>query len=275
MTLRHPADDLQPIADKEAQHLEIISKTFLTNQNSVHGIYDQYRLINDESHENPGTPGTRLKVFRNNVKMLCHPICNWLYIQRKRERDDSQRERERETTPQQLSASSTLRLIYIEREREDSQRERERETTHIYIKRERDSSSTALRTICSTTHIYGKRERDDSYIYKEGERRLLSSFPHYQLFTQQIDDLSVQKERERQLIERERERDDSSAALRIINSTTHIYGKRERRLIYIERQRETTHIYIKRERDDSSAALRTVNCTTHREREREKRLICI
>ena len=24
-------------------------------------------------------PGTKLKVFRNNLKILCHPICNWLY----------------------------------------------------------------------------------------------------------------------------------------------------------------------------------------------------
>jgi len=35
---------------------------------------------NHKSHENPGTPGTKLKVFRNNLKMLCHPICNQLYI---------------------------------------------------------------------------------------------------------------------------------------------------------------------------------------------------
>ena len=25
-------------------------------------------------------PGTKLKVFCNILKMLCHPICNWLYI---------------------------------------------------------------------------------------------------------------------------------------------------------------------------------------------------
>jgi len=62
-----------------AQHLEIISKTFPTNQNSAHGIYDEYQVTNDESHENPGTPGTKLKDLRNNLKMLCHPICNWLY----------------------------------------------------------------------------------------------------------------------------------------------------------------------------------------------------
>ena len=24
-------------------------------------------------------PGTKLKVFRNNLLILCHPICNWLY----------------------------------------------------------------------------------------------------------------------------------------------------------------------------------------------------
>jgi len=69
---------LQPIVNRMAQHLEIISKTFPTNQNSAHGIYDEYQVMNDESHENPGTPGTTLKVFRNNLMMLCHPFCNWL-----------------------------------------------------------------------------------------------------------------------------------------------------------------------------------------------------
>jgi len=34
---------------------------------------------NDKSHENPDTPGTKLKVFRNNLKILYHPIFNWLY----------------------------------------------------------------------------------------------------------------------------------------------------------------------------------------------------
>jgi len=33
---------------------------------------------NYESHENSGAPGTKLKVFGNNPKILCHPICNWL-----------------------------------------------------------------------------------------------------------------------------------------------------------------------------------------------------
>ena len=76
----YTSHEVQPIADKVAQHLEIISMTFSTNQNSAHGIYDQYQVINDEFHENPGTPGTKLNVCRNNLKILCHPICNWLYI---------------------------------------------------------------------------------------------------------------------------------------------------------------------------------------------------
>jgi len=63
-----------------AQNLEIISKTFSANQNSAHGIYDEYQVIDDTSHENPGTPGNILKVFRNNLKILCHPICNWLNL---------------------------------------------------------------------------------------------------------------------------------------------------------------------------------------------------
>ena len=78
-----PEEMLQPIAGRVApwQHPESISKTFPTNQNSADGIYDQYQVINDESHENPGTPagGTRLKVFKNNMEMLCRPFRNWLY----------------------------------------------------------------------------------------------------------------------------------------------------------------------------------------------------
>jgi len=35
---------------------------------------------NDKSHENPGTPGTKLKVLKNNLKILCHPICNRLFF---------------------------------------------------------------------------------------------------------------------------------------------------------------------------------------------------
>jgi len=33
-------DELHPIADRVAQHLEIILETFPTNQKSAHGIYD-------------------------------------------------------------------------------------------------------------------------------------------------------------------------------------------------------------------------------------------
>ena len=40
----------------------------------------EYQVINDKSHENPGTPGTQLQVFRNNLEMLCHPMCDWLYV---------------------------------------------------------------------------------------------------------------------------------------------------------------------------------------------------
>ena len=36
----HLESSVQPIADRMAQNLEIISKTFSTNQNSAHGIYD-------------------------------------------------------------------------------------------------------------------------------------------------------------------------------------------------------------------------------------------
>jgi len=36
--------------------------------------------IIDKSRENPGTPGAKLKP-KNNLKIVWHPICNWLYLQ--------------------------------------------------------------------------------------------------------------------------------------------------------------------------------------------------
>ena len=77
--------NIQPIAGRVAQNLEILSKSLSTNQSSACGVYDQYHVINgknDKSHENPGTPGTKLKVFRNNLKILCHPICNRRFVHR-------------------------------------------------------------------------------------------------------------------------------------------------------------------------------------------------
>ena len=70
---------IQPIADRVAKNLEIISETFSTNQPSAHGIYDQYQVIQDKSHENPGTLGTKLKVVRNHLEIQRHPICNRRY----------------------------------------------------------------------------------------------------------------------------------------------------------------------------------------------------
>jgi len=37
-------------ADRVALNLEILLKTCSTNQNSAHGIYDEYQVINDQSH---------------------------------------------------------------------------------------------------------------------------------------------------------------------------------------------------------------------------------
>ena len=73
-------EHVQPIADRVALNLEIVFKTFPTNQNSARGIYDQYQVINDRSPENTGTPGTKSKILRNNLKILCHSICNWLSV---------------------------------------------------------------------------------------------------------------------------------------------------------------------------------------------------
>ena len=90
---------IQPIADRVAKDLEIISETFSTDLNLrlvpgknvarmmnptisrllqiiirtlyvykrgpyTHGTHDKF------SHENPGSPGTKLKVFRNNLRFF-------------------------------------------------------------------------------------------------------------------------------------------------------------------------------------------------------------
>jgi len=66
---------VQSIEDRVAQHLDIISKTFQTNQNLNFCPW----ALGFSISTNPGTPGTKMKAFRNNFKMLCHLICNWLY----------------------------------------------------------------------------------------------------------------------------------------------------------------------------------------------------
>ena len=71
---------IQPIADRVAQNLEIISETFSTYQTSAHGTYDWYHVRNGTNHKSHENPGTKFKVFRENLKILCHPICNRLWL---------------------------------------------------------------------------------------------------------------------------------------------------------------------------------------------------
>jgi len=69
---------LQPIADRVAQHLEIISKNFQfsTRRTRILMGFIMYYVV---LIVNPmGRILVRLKSFRNNLEMLCHPICNWL-----------------------------------------------------------------------------------------------------------------------------------------------------------------------------------------------------
>ena len=73
--------EVQPITDRVAQHLEIISKNFRfsTRRTRILMGFIVYYLV---LIVNPmGRILVRWKSFRNNLEMLCHPICNWLYIQ--------------------------------------------------------------------------------------------------------------------------------------------------------------------------------------------------
>jgi len=71
---------VQPIADRVAQHLEVISQIFqfCTRRTRIlMGFIICYLVL----IVNPmGRILVRWKSFRDNLEMLCHPICNWLYI---------------------------------------------------------------------------------------------------------------------------------------------------------------------------------------------------
>jgi len=65
----HVCTHIHPIADRVALNLKIIFKKNSTNQNFAHGIYS-YQVINDKSHENPGTLGIKLKFARSKVEVI-------------------------------------------------------------------------------------------------------------------------------------------------------------------------------------------------------------
>jgi len=75
---------IQPIADRVPQHLELISK------NSYYGtrrtrillgfiIYYLVLIVNPM-----GRILVRKKSFRDNLEMQCHPICSWLYKEKRK-----------------------------------------------------------------------------------------------------------------------------------------------------------------------------------------------
>ena len=71
---------VQPIVDRMAQNPEIISKNFQISTRCTRillGFIIYYLVL----IVNPmGRILGRWKSFRNSLEMLCHPICNWLYI---------------------------------------------------------------------------------------------------------------------------------------------------------------------------------------------------
>ena len=73
--------EVQPIADRVAQHLEIISKNFQFSTRRTKilmgcTIYFFVLIVNPM-----GRILLRWNFLRNNLEMLCHPICNWLHLQ--------------------------------------------------------------------------------------------------------------------------------------------------------------------------------------------------
>ena len=75
-----PISHVQPIADRVAQHPEMISKNFEFSTRRTRIlmgviIYDLVLVVNPM-----GRILVRWKSFRNNLEMVCHPICNLLYV---------------------------------------------------------------------------------------------------------------------------------------------------------------------------------------------------
>jgi len=71
---------VQPIANRVAQHVETISKNFQfsTSRTRILMGFIIYYLV---LIVNPmGLILVRWKKIINNLEMLCHPICNWLYV---------------------------------------------------------------------------------------------------------------------------------------------------------------------------------------------------
>ena len=71
---------IQPIADRVAQHLEIISINFQYSTRRTRilmgfVIYSLVLIVNPMDRIL-----VRWKSFRNNLEMLCHPMCNVLYF---------------------------------------------------------------------------------------------------------------------------------------------------------------------------------------------------
>jgi len=71
---------IQPIVDRVAQHLEITSGNFQfsTRRTRILMGFIIYYLVLIVNLM--GRILVRWKGFRNNLEMLCHPICNWLYV---------------------------------------------------------------------------------------------------------------------------------------------------------------------------------------------------
>ena len=78
-SVRNIGSQNQSIADRVAQHLEIISKNFRfsTRTRILMGLIIYYLVL----IVNPiGGILVRRKSFKSNLKMLCDLTCNWLYL---------------------------------------------------------------------------------------------------------------------------------------------------------------------------------------------------
>ena len=81
LTHSYLESEVKPIADRVAQYLEIISKTFDLLPGVPGFSWDSSCILLVLIVNSMGRILVRWKSFRNNLEILCHPICNWLYVE--------------------------------------------------------------------------------------------------------------------------------------------------------------------------------------------------
>jgi len=156
------------IADRVAQHLEIISKNLQIGTRRTRilmGFIIYYLVLIVHPM---GRILVRWNFFRNILKMLCHPICNWLYIQRDVYMYETnhtkgtyeKRPLERDTKKRQMREIHRKRRLCMKRviQKRPMKRDLSKETNG-----KRHTKETYERDTSKETYVYETRHTKETY----------------------------------------------------------------------------------------------------------------